>query len=222
MVKSQKSAVARGDRPAAAEAAKAKRAAHIAEERGERLAYYKRRELGRDPHNDSLSLILDKCDSTKTTCPWFKRSPGAWWPALRKECLGQHLLGVLAHGAPNRPFLYTVNDSIKGDANLNIEGIRRTLASLFEATPMPSTLYIQADNASDNKCWAMLAFLGMLVHHGYTKDIFLSFLMVGHTHEDIDQLFSVIARHFRSIDQVTTPSSLGALSGKGGAIRSNH
>tara|TARA_B110001452_G_scaffold156267_1_gene130110 strand:- start:498 stop:2438 length:1941 start_codon:yes stop_codon:yes gene_type:complete len=200
-----RSAVARGDRRAA-EAAKAKRAAHIGEERGERLAYYGRRELGRDPLDNSLSLILDKCDSTKTTCPWFKRSPGAWWSAKRKECLGQHLLGVLVHGAPNRPFVYNVNESIKGNANLNIEGIRLTLASLFEARPMPSTLFIQADNASDNKCWAMLAFLGMLVHHGYTKDIFLSFLMVGHTHEDIDQLFSVIARHFRSIEQITTPS----------------
>ena len=108
-----------------AEAAKAERAAHISEERKERLRYYDRRELGRDPQHDSVSLIIDKCDSTKTTVPWFKQSPGAWWSALRKECLCQHLLGVLVHDRPDKIFLYTVNDTIKGDANLNIEGIRR-------------------------------------------------------------------------------------------------
>ena len=47
----------------------------------------------------------------------------------------------------------------------------------------------QADNcASDNKCWTVLLFLGMLVHHGYTAEVYFSFLLVGHTHEDIDLL----------------------------------
>jgi len=204
-----KSALRRGQRDAA-EAAKAERAAHISEERKERLCYYERRELGRDPQHDSVSLIIDKCDSTKTTVPWFKQSPGAWWSALRKECLAQHLLGVMVHGRPDKIFMYTVNESIKGDANLNIEGIRRTLAHLYETEPMPKTVYIQADNASDNKCWAMLAFLGMLVFHEYTHDVYISFLLVGHTHEDIDQRFSIIARHFRSIDRVTTPQQFEA------------
>jgi len=199
-------ALARGDR-VAAEGFKIERAAHIAMERGERLSYYKRRELGRDPCHDSVSLILDKCDSTKTICPWFAQSPGAWWKTTRKECLSQHLLGVLVHGRPNHVFLYNVNDSIKGDANLNVEGIRRTLVSLYSDKPMPKTVYIQADSASDNRCWTMIAFLGMLIFHGYTKEIFISFLIVGHTHEDIDQLFSVIARFFRSLPDrsVTTP-----------------
>jgi hypothetical protein len=138
-------------------------------------------------------------------------------------------------------YLYTVNDSIKGDANLNIEGLRRTYADLFWNTPMPRTLYIQADNASDNKCWAMVAWLAMLVHHDYTSEVrqcttlpahyphittvhrcdftefdwslrafcelqvYLSFLIVGHTHEDIDQLFSVISQFFRKLTHVLTP-----------------
>ena len=67
---------------------------------------------------------------------------------------------------------------------------------------MPRTLYIQADNASDNKCWAMIAFLAMLVFYDYTADIYLSFLLVGHTHEDIDQMFSVISRFFKTLGQV--------------------
>ena len=189
----------------AAEAAKALRISHIRETRDERLAYYGRREKARDPSESCVSIILDKSDSKKTTSPWFAQSPGAWWSAASKECLTQHLLGVLVHGRPNRSFLYAVNDSIKGDANLNVEGLRRTLASMYAQTPMPRTLYVQGDNASDNKCWTVVAFLAMLVFHGYTKEAFLSFLIVGHTHEDIDQLFSVISRYFRKLRKVATP-----------------
>ena len=67
---------------------------------------------------------------------------------------------------------------------------------------MPNTICVQADNASDNKCWTLLLFFAMLVHHGYTEEVFLSFLIVGHTHEDIDQLFSVLSRFLKRIGQV--------------------
>jgi hypothetical protein len=43
--------------------------------------------------------------------------------------------------------------------------------------------------------WFMLMF-GLcvaLVAHGYFKEVQLSFLIVGHTHEDIDQWFSIIS-----------------------------
>ena len=36
-------------------------------------------------------------------------------------------------------------------------------------------------------------------HDGYTAEVYFSFLLVGHTHEDIDALFSVISRFFRQI-----------------------
>ena len=62
-----------------------------------------------------------------------------------------------------------------------------------------SVSWWQADNASDNKCWALLLWLAMLVYHKYTNVVFFSFLLVGHTHEDIDQLFSILAAHFRSL-----------------------
>ncbi|WAR06068.1 hypothetical protein MAR_021437, partial [Mya arenaria] len=44
--------------------------------------------------------------------------------------------------------------------------------------------------SGQNKNRYMLGFLAMLVHLGVFRKIKLSFLMVGHTHEDIDQLFS--------------------------------
>ena len=46
----------------------------------------------------------------------------------------------------------------------------------------------------------------MLVHHNYIVEAFLSFLLVGHTHEDIDQLFSVISKYFKSLGKIISPA----------------
>ena len=180
--------------------AKSGRSGHHGEARGERACYYVRRECGRDPLTDSVSIILDKWDSAKCTVPYFARKPAAWWNGVSKNVLAQHVLGVMVHANPkNKVYLFTFNDSVPSGANNNIEGIRRTLCAEFAGRPLPRTLYIQSDNASDNKCWTVLLFLGMLVYHNYTADVYFSFLLVGHTHEDIDALFAVISRHFRSI-----------------------
>ncbi|KAL3687056.1 hypothetical protein R1sor_013365 [Riccia sorocarpa] len=56
---------------------------------------------------------------------------------------------------------------------------------------LPPNLYIQLDNsAKDNKNWAMMAFCSELVARGCCKMITMSFLVVGHTHEDVDAFFS--------------------------------
>jgi hypothetical protein len=43
----------------------------------------------------------------------------------------------------------------------------------------------------------MLAFLGYLVGEGCVKQVELCMLMVGHTHEDIDQTFCVITEELK-------------------------
>ena len=42
------------------------------------------------------------------------------------------------------------------------------------------------DSASDNKCRYVFAYFAHVVAVGGATDIELNFLMVGHTHEDID------------------------------------
>ncbi|KAL2630810.1 hypothetical protein R1flu_015496 [Riccia fluitans] len=55
---------------------------------------------------------------------------------------------------------------------------------------LPHHLYIQLDNSSkDNKNWMIMAFCSELVARGCCKMITMSFLMVGHTHEDVDAFF---------------------------------
>ncbi|KAL3696701.1 hypothetical protein R1sor_010777 [Riccia sorocarpa] len=58
---------------------------------------------------------------------------------------------------------------------------------------LSSIFYIQLDNSGkDNKNWAVMSFLSELVMRGVFKTIVMSFLIVGHTHEDVDAYFSKI------------------------------
>ncbi|KAL3702382.1 hypothetical protein R1sor_020404 [Riccia sorocarpa] len=58
---------------------------------------------------------------------------------------------------------------------------------------LPSTFYIQLDNSGkDDKNWAVMSILSELVMRGVFKTVVMSFLIVGHTHEDVDAYFSKI------------------------------
>ena len=84
--------------------------------------------------------------------------------------------------------------------NLTIEVLRRTLKKIHtEFGFLPPVLHLQLDNASDNKSQLFLAFLAYLVQEGVFLKVKLSYLLVGHTHKDIDQYFSVISRSFKKI-----------------------
>jgi hypothetical protein len=69
-----------------------------------------------------------------------------------------------------------------------------TLQLLANNNKNPPLLWLQLDNASgENKNRWMLAFLCWLVHHGWFYEITVCFLPPGHTHIDIDQMFSTMA-----------------------------
>ena len=51
-------------------------------------------------------------------------------------------------------------------------------------------LYIQADNVNSNKSKVLMGYLCHLVNLGVFTKIKVNFLLVGHTHENIDQMFS--------------------------------
>jgi hypothetical protein len=99
-----------------------------------------------------------------------------------------------------------VDESVPGGANLTLEILRQVLVDLDGSNSLPtlpsSTFYLQVDNCGENKNRTMLAFLTDLVKRGVFLKVKLGFLMVGHTHEDIDQFFSVIAKHLRKIDVI--------------------
>ena len=67
------------------------------------------------------------------------------------------------------------------------------------AVPLPKNLYLQLDNfAKDNKNQYLMAFLSLLTARGVFKEIQVGFLLVGHTHEDIDAYFSHLSKALKS------------------------
>jgi hypothetical protein len=61
---------------------------------------------------------------------------------------------------------------------------------------LPPTLWIQLDNtAKDNKNRYVFSYCHSLVDMGLFQEVEVNFLPVGHTHCDIDQLFSRISVH---------------------------
>ncbi|KAG0567459.1 hypothetical protein KC19_7G136300 [Ceratodon purpureus] len=63
------------------------------------------------------------------------------------------------------------------------------------AVPLPKKLYLQLDNsAKDNKNRFLLAFCSLLTARRIFKEVTVGFLIVGHTHEDIDAHFSHLSK----------------------------
>ena len=79
-------------------------------------------------------------------------------------------------------------------ANLVISTLHRTLLQLKE---LPPVLYCQLDGGSSNKCDAVLAYCNWLVVAKRFRKVKTSFLHVGHTHEDIDQQFSMVSKYLK-------------------------
>ena len=61
--------------------------------------------------------------------------------------------------------------------------------------PLPKKLFLQLDNsAKDNKNRYVMAFCSLLTARRVFKEVTVGFLIVGHTHEDIDAHFSYLSK----------------------------
>lgn len=72
---------------------------------------------------------------------------------------------------------------------------------LVQGFQHPVELYIQADNCwKENKNRWVLGFCSWLVMRGMFRKVHLSFLLQGHTHEDVDQLFvGISSKYLRTV-----------------------
>jgi hypothetical protein len=66
------------------------------------------------------------------------------------------------------------------------------------AKPLPKKLLLQMDNyVKDNKNWHLLVFLSLLITKEVFEEVQLGFLIVGHTHEDIDGNFGYLSKKLK-------------------------
>lgn len=145
-----------------------------------------------------ICCIIDGMDQAKFKCPRNLAGKKAFADMYRPTL---HFSGCVIHGLVEQ---YWVSDAdLKKDPNTEIETLSYCLDYVFQARSCrlqgagcrwPAHLSVQADNCSREmrNQWTLL-FGVLLVLLDVFQSVTFNFLQVGHTHEDIDQLFGTIA-----------------------------
>jgi hypothetical protein len=100
---------------------------------------------------------------------------------------------IKVHGIGSLLFV-TIPDIEKQGGNLTVECILRGIKFAMKQTNLLKirNLYVQLDNVSSNKCYSIISSMAAVVASGICKKIKINYLIVGHTHEDIDGLIGII------------------------------
>ncbi|CAE7328154.1 unnamed protein product [Symbiodinium necroappetens] len=167
---------------------------HLAAQFADRRCYWAMRASSR-LHHRSITMIVDAIDQAKFSCP---RSP-IFGHSFEKYCRPRlHVWGLICHGWCAHVAVSDA-DTSKGASTLvdlvlfALERLRRRGARLQEFE-----LNIQLDNtASCNKNNTVMAMAATLASLQLVAVVRLTFLRVGHTHEDIDQWLGELAGFVR-------------------------
>lgn len=177
-----------------------------------RKGYYDRQVKAILNPNSYMSIICDGCDSNTTTLPNMKTQSKSE-QSLSENMIKCKLMGVRVHAMRDRDYLYLAPPFAAESLawNFMLECLMRTLKQeeqfrLDNGMSWPRILYIQLDNTSkDNKNVFVKAFFSWLIIIGIFDEIHVNYLPVGHTHEDIDQLFSVLTFALKHNNAYTFP-----------------
>lgn len=164
---------------------------HYSEVREERAQYLKHKTLARTQSDQYLSLIIDGMDQKKKNIP---NADGSRNTGGKNELLSR-VIGVLVHG--HRAYAYICPDNVPHNINTIWTILFKVMADIgLKKLSRLKKVFIQMDNTcSDNKTKVCFAIATILVTLGLLPNIVFTFLPVGHTHADIDQMFGVLARY---------------------------
>ena len=117
--------------------------------------------------------------------------------------LPQHLQGVLCHGQLMR--VYRTFHNINNGSNLQIHTFLLTLEYLMHKNggKLPDTVYYQIDGGSENAAKVMFGLAELFIAKRLVRELILTRLPVGHTHEDIDAKFAKIWVRLRNLHVAT-------------------
>ena len=172
---------------------------HLRDQYTDRVLYWNLRFLSRRFDSTVLVIIIDSMDRKKA--PWPK------WDFNRKPIEIAHLkprprmtvIGGIAHGWCTGIFI--AQETMSHGSNAYVEVMCQLLEKVAEmcrsqGRRFPVHLVLQADNTvAQAKNQYASAFCSQLVGMGKFSTVTLNLLMVGHTHEDIDQFFSLICQY---------------------------
>jgi hypothetical protein len=165
---------------------------HIHYQGGERCVYWNNRSYCRDNPHEAMSMIVDAMDNNTSSFP-RERIPNADLNGCVP--IKTHVTGVLVHGRYPYAMNYTWYSQFPSDYNIVIHAVNRTL---MQMDTLPPVLFLQLDNCTrENKNRFLMFYLALLVKEGVFQKVYVNFLQVGHTHEDVDQMFSRISEYLK-------------------------
>ncbi|XP_077869749.1 uncharacterized protein LOC144361813, partial [Saccoglossus kowalevskii] len=158
----------------------------------ERGGYHSARARARRDPQEITTLIIDGMDQNKTNLPNLVVKDKDSSNLLQ---LLTHVTGALHHtDVPHGKLSYVFLDirQYPHDSNLTMNVLLEML--LERKQELGRTLHTQLDNCyRENKNRFVLCLGALLVEYDIFEEVYFSFLPVGHTHEDVDQMFSKIA-----------------------------
>ena len=164
---------------------------HNSIQQAERFAYKTRAEEGRRNPKNILSIIMDtmRMKMIPHIFP-FPKSMSSM------NTLAVIIFGILNHSNDSQCFYLHHAYWLEG-ANIIMFYLFQYILNYKRKGNSPAILIIQVDNSwKESKNRIIFATLAWFVHIGLFSRIELHCLIQGHTHEDIDQIFSSIASSF--------------------------
>ena len=118
--------------------------------------------------------------------------------------LKTNLTAVLAHGRKPFVHVHTWFPCYAHDSNAVVSSIMKVLRDVEQNGGPPPKLRIQADNCwRENKNRFVFALAALLVKFGFFQEVEFGFMLQGHTHTDVDAVFSHFSRKLRMHDAST-------------------
>ena len=174
---------------------------HREQQTQERMKLAKHRQKSKEQGNKYIHITIDGMDQKKTRLPHWPRPPKN---VDESSLIQLHLVGCLVTCVQKQAMVFLNYPTLHNDGNLTITIIQHVLKEWDGR--LPSILYLQLDNtARENKNNLLLAYLNMLVRKRIFKKIKLGFLIVGHTHDTIDQMFSKFSKKLNRVKCFSLP-----------------
>ena len=184
---------------------------HLVEIRRKYLNFTYRRDLPLRLPDEYLHIGLDDMDQEKIKSPKLLRNTKESSGMLK---LNNHLTGVIVTNSKfvndKLHYVYMNNDQF-------CQGSNKTISILFDVLKdvqnligkIPRKLLIQTDNChKDLKNQLVLSFYYYLVEIDILDEVLISHMPVGHTHNDVDAFFSVIANKLKKVELPTFESMM--------------
>lgn len=186
---------------------------HLRSQYQDRVVYWCLRYQSKQPQSDVLSIIIDGLDKSKLVYPSYGFINGA--PKLldkyhRPRCC-IHL--NLCHGY-SADFWVTEEEGMVHGGSFVMETLVRSLAHIKQlrrqqGLELPKHLCLQCDNTvAQAKNAEVVLGMGMLVRRFAFDTTSLCFLRKGHTHEDVDFVFSILLSKVLRKTKMKTPQDL--------------